>query len=43
MAGFVNDMLHPDHSMVERCLALKIRRHLPDGCLQLEAHSEESL
>ena len=43
MAGFVNDMLHPDHSTVERRLALIIRSHLPDGCLQLEAHSEESL
>jgi hypothetical protein len=29
--------------MVERCHALMIRRHLPDGCLQLQAHSEESL
>lgn len=43
MAGFVNDMLHPDRGAVERCSARIIRRHLSDGCLQLEAHSEESL
>jgi hypothetical protein len=43
MAAFVNDMLHKDHGVVERCPARRIRRHLPYGRLQLEAHSEQSL